>query len=290
LSELIRLGEHSYYIPSHPNVGVFVEDGRAYLLDSGLNETQAAEYLRLIQEQGWTLQAVFNTHYHADHVGGNHYLQEVTGCGCYCPMPAFANDPVLNPSTLFGAYPPEAFHTDIFLAQACQAENLTQDILPQGLRLIPLPGHCRVQYGIMTCDEVFYCADAVIGEEELDRFKISHLYDLDAYFASMELLEATPAKWYVPSHETALRDIRDLVARNRQSCLDLIDWILADCAGEGLTHDALLKAVFDRIGRNLHLVQYALSGCTLRAYLSYLLDRKQLTARVRENLLYFCTV
>lgn len=290
MSELIRLGEHSYYIPSHPNVGVFVEDGRAYLLDSGLNETQAAEYLRLIQEQCWTLQAVFNTHYHADHVGGNHYLQDATGCNCYCPMPAFANDPVLNPSTLFGAYPPEAFHTDIFLAQACQAENLTQDILPQGLRLIPLPGHCRVQYGIMTCDEVFYCADAVIGEEELDRFKISHLYNLDAYFASMELLEATPAKWYVPSHETALQDIRELVAHNRQSCLDLIDWILADCAGEGLTHDALLKAVFDRIGRKLHLVQYALSGCTLRAYLSYLLDRKQLTAQVRENLLYFRTV
>ena len=271
MSELIRLGEHSYYIPSHPNVGVFVEDSRAYLLDSGLNETQAAEYLRLIQEQGWTLQAVFNTHYHADHVGGNHYLQEATGCRCYCPMP-------------------EAFHTDIFLAQACQAENLTQDILPQGLRLISLSGHCRVQYGIMTCDEVFYCADAVIGEEELDRFKISHLYDLDAYFASMELLEATPAKWYVPSHETALQDIHALVARNRQSCLDLIDWILADCAGGGMTHDQLLKSIFDRIGRKLHLVQYTLSGCTLRAYLSYLLDRKQLTAQVRENLLYFRTV
>lgn len=290
MSELIQLGAHSYYISSHPNVGVYVINDCAYLIDSGLNETQAAEYLSLIQARGWTLQAVLNTHYHADHVGGNHYLQEATGCSCYCPLPEFAADPILNPSLLFGATPPQALHTEIFLAQASQAQELTPAILPEGLQLIALPGHCRTQYGIMTCDGVFYCADAVIGEEELERYKISHLYDLGAYLSSISLLENTEAAWYVPSHEKALRDIRPLAAKNRASCEALIAWILEDCAGDGLTHDALLKAVFDRIGRRLHLAQYALSGCTLRAYLSYLLDRGQLEARVRENLVFFCVV
>lgn len=76
---------------------------------------------------------------------------------------------------------------------------------------------------------------------------------------------------------------------NRQSCQNLISWILDACVGDGLTHDALLKVIFDRAHRRLHLAQYALSGCTLRAYLSYLLDRGLLTLRVADNLLYFCT-
>lgn len=290
MSELIQLGAHSYYIPGHPNVGVYVQDNRAYLIDSGLNETQAAAHLALIHAQGWTLTAVFNTHYHADHVGGNRFLQDAAGCNCYCPMAGFVEDSIMNPSLLFGAYPPQAMQAEIFLASSCHVEELTPGVLPDGLRLIPLPGHCRAQMGIMSDDGVFYCADAVIGVEELERYKFSHLYNLADYLASMELLENTAANWYVPSHETALRDIRPLVARNRRSCQNLIDWILADCSGEGLTQDALLKSVFDRTGRKLHFQQYVLSSCTLRAYLSYLLDRKLLTTRVSENLLTFCTV
>ena len=87
-----------------------------------------------------------------------------------------------------------------------------------------------------------------------------------------------------------MREIHPLCAHNRQSCQDMIARILTLCAGEGLNQDALLKAIFDQTGRRLHLQQYVLSSCTLRAYLSFLLDEGQLTTQVNENDLRFRAV
>ncbi len=64
-----------------------LNDNYIYLLhDSSSGETavvdptEAAPVLRALAEKNWTLTHIFNTHHHWDHVGGNLYLKEKTGC------------------------------------------------------------------------------------------------------------------------------------------------------------------------------------------------------------------
>ena len=205
-------------------------------------------------------------------------------------MSYFATVSIMNPSFMFGAYPPEPLRGPMFLAEASETELLTPDVLPDGLEMVPLHGHAYEQFAFRTKDDVLFVADAVLGEKELQHFRLSYLYRLEQYLDSLDRLEQMTARWFVPSHaEQAVQDIRPLTAANRDSCHQICDWILELCAGDGMNQDLLLKNIFDRIHRHMHLAQYALSSCTLHAYLGYLIDQGQLIARAKGNLLCFKT-
>ena len=288
--ELTQLGTHTYCIHAGTNAGVYVRDGQAWLIDSGLNDTDAEAFLGVLRTHGWILAAVVNTHYHADHIGGNQYLQNATGCPCYCPQPTFATEPLLNPSFMFGALPPEPLRVDAFLAKPSRTSRLRQELLPPQLCLHALPGHAYEHYAVRTDDGVCFAADTVVSEKALSHFKMTYLYDLGSYLNSLDQLEAIDAGIFVPSHAEPTQDIASLVACNREACHSLLEQILTLCADGGLSQDQLLKALFDSFHRHLHLAQYALSSCTLHAYLGYLIDRGRLQARAKENILLFKTV
>ena len=36
-----------------------------------------------MEREGWSLHAIINTHSNADHIGGNKYLMQQTGCRIY---------------------------------------------------------------------------------------------------------------------------------------------------------------------------------------------------------------
>lgn len=67
-----------------------LQDNYNYVLhDSGSGETVcvdpslAAPVVFLLEEKGWRLTAIWSTHHHNDHVGGNAELQAITGCDVY---------------------------------------------------------------------------------------------------------------------------------------------------------------------------------------------------------------
>ncbi len=62
---------------------------------------------RILDEKGWNLSGVLNMHSNADHIGGNQYLQQQTGCKVYSSgiEKAFTEYPILEPSFLYGGYP-----------------------------------------------------------------------------------------------------------------------------------------------------------------------------------------
>lgn len=48
-----------------------------------VDPAEAKPVLEYLQENNLTLSAIYNTHHHFDHVGGNRELKEVTGCDVY---------------------------------------------------------------------------------------------------------------------------------------------------------------------------------------------------------------
>ena len=70
--ELIQVSESCYYIQSPAKIGlVKTGEDRVVLIDSGNDKDAGKKIRKHLDANGWTLEAIFNTHSHADHLGGN---------------------------------------------------------------------------------------------------------------------------------------------------------------------------------------------------------------------------
>ena len=118
--ELVQISEKSYYINCPAKIGVYLADSEnVYLIDSGNDKSAGRKVRQILDKNGWRLQGILNTHSHADHIGGNHYLQGQTGCRIYSPgiEGAFTKYPVLEPSFLYGGYPCKELRHKFLMAQ-----------------------------------------------------------------------------------------------------------------------------------------------------------------------------
>ena len=107
--ELLRLGEHTLLLQGRQNLLLYVPDGQAaYLIDSGDSPACGYAVHELLRKEGLQLKAIFNTHSHCDHMGGNAVLQKLYGCECYATAEErpFMEIPMLEPSFLYGGRPP----------------------------------------------------------------------------------------------------------------------------------------------------------------------------------------
>lgn len=149
--ELIQLTEHDFYIESPAKVGVVKSsEDEVVLIDSGSDKDAAKKVLRVLSAQNWKLSAIFNTHSHADHTGGNKFLQEKTGCKIFAKglEADVACAPVFEPIGLYGGLPFKELKNKFLMAQPSEVSYLSEDVLPVGMKLLPLPGHC---FETLTC-------------------------------------------------------------------------------------------------------------------------------------------
>ena len=122
--ELIQVSENCYYIQCPAKIGlVKLNEQDVCLVDSGSDKDAGKKVRKILNENGWNLQMIFNTHSHADHIGGNKYLQEQTGCKIYAPGIEcdLTNHPILEPSFVYGAFPPKELRRKFLLAQESEA-------------------------------------------------------------------------------------------------------------------------------------------------------------------------
>ena len=172
--ELVQVSENCYYIQSPAKIGlVKLNDQDVILIDSGNDKDAGRKVRQILNANKWKLKAIYNTHANADHIGGNKYLQAQTGCKIYVPGIdcEFTRSPVLEPSFLYGGYPPKDLRHKFLMAQASDAEYLTKEVLPEGFEIIPLPGHFFDMVGFRTPDDVVYLADCLSSRETLEKYQ-----------------------------------------------------------------------------------------------------------------------
>lgn len=283
--ELIQVSGSSYYVQSPAKIGlVRLNDTEVCLIDSGSDKDAGRKARQLMEKNGWHLTAIYNTHSHADHIGGNRYLQSQTGCRLYAPGAecAVTRHTVLEPSMLYGGCPPKELRHKFLMAQESDAAYLTADVLPEGFRLLPLPGHCMDMVGFRTPDDVVYLADCVSSRETLEKYRIGYIYDVGAYLATLETVKTMTAKAFVPAHAEVTENIAPLAQYNMDTVQEVGDAITALCAAPQ-TFEELLKALFDRYGMVMTFEQYALVGATVRSYLTWLKETGRVTAEFANN-------
>ncbi len=289
--EFIRTGELTGYIDCPAKIGVYLPGGsEAWLFDAGSDKDAGKKVLKTAEQNGWSVKGIINTHSHADHSGGNRVIQDRTGCAVLASKTeaAFINNPILEPAYLFGAFPPKELRHKFLLAQESKCEELTALNLPQGLEIIPLEGHFFGMIGLLAPDGTAFIADSVASAETLEKYRLSFLYDVEAYLDTLTRLENIEAKLFVPSHAAPVADVRELTEINRRSVLENAETIENLCQGEIIEN--ILKQLFDAFSLTLNFEQYALVGSTLRSYLAWLSDKGRVEARIEDNRLLWYKV
>lgn len=283
--ELIPVAPHTYYIQSPAKIGVVeTSDGHVVLIDSGNDKEAGRKVRQHLDRQGWTLDAIYNTHSNADHIGGNAYLAKQTGCALYAPgiEAAFTQHPILEPALLYGGYPMKALRHKFLLAQESDAQPLTPEHLPAGFELIPLPGHFFDMIGLRTPDDVVFLADCLSSQATLDKYQISYVYDVAAYLDTLERIKEMQATLFVPAHADATDNIAPLAQYNIDKVNEIAGHILDFCAAPH-TFEEVLQHLFTSYDLAMTFEQYALVGSTVRNYLSWLLDSERLSATFTDN-------
>lgn len=283
--ELIQVAPHTYYIQSPAKIGVVeTSNGHVVLIDSGNDKEAGRKVRQHLDRQGWTLDAIYNTHSNADHIGGNAYLAKQTGCALYAPgiEAAFTQHPILEPVLLYGGYPMKALRHKFLLAQESDVQLLTPEHLPAGFELIPLPGHFFDMVGLRTPDDVVFLADCLSSQATLDKYQISYVYDVAAYLDTLERVKEMQATLFVPAHADATDNIAPLAQYNIDKVNEIAGHILDFCAAPH-TFEEVLQHLFTSYDLAMTFEQYALVGSTVRNYLSWLLDSELLSATFTDN-------
>lgn len=287
--ELIQVAEQSYYIQTPSKIGlVKLNDTDVCLIDSGNDKDSGRKVRQILDAHNWRLTAIYNTHSNADHIGGNRYLQGQTGCKIYAPgiEREFTRHPILEPSFLYGAFPPQDLRHKFLMAQESDAVYLTKDTLPKGFEIISLPGHFFDMVGFRTPDDVVFLADCLFSKQILDKYQISFIYDVAAYLKTLEMVKSLTAKIFVPAHAEATENIAPLAQYNIDKVQEIADKILTLCE-EPLCFEVLLQKIFTAYDLTMDFAQYVLVGSTVRSYLAWLKDTGRINVSFEQNMLFW---
>lgn len=283
--ELIQLTENDYYVNCPAKIGIVkISDTEVVLIDSGNDKDAGKKVLRILEANKWKLAAIYNTHSHADHIGGNKFLQDRTGCPVYaCGIEAaYTANPILEPVGLYGGLPMKELKHKFLMAQPSAVRDLQSSQLPAGMKLLALPGHCQEMVGFLTKDGTAYIADCVSSAETLDKYGIGYMWDPAAARKTLEAVKALDARRYVPAHADVTDNIVELVDKNIAAIDGVFNTVLSLC-GESITFERLLKKVFDTYAIQASVQQYALIGSTLRGYLTNLYEQGKVAFRFVDN-------
>jgi glyoxylase-like metal-dependent hydrolase (beta-lactamase superfamily II) len=286
-----QLSERVYVAPGGTNIGVVIaDDGRAVLIDTGLNDTPARKVLRAVQEELRTeVRAIFTTHGHGDHFGGNAFVVKRTGAKVYAPDidELTLRHPVMQAVMLYGgADPVDTIRTRFLVAD----DGPVDGILTPGrnhlegveMEVVSLAGHSINQLGLVI-DGIFFCADVVFPEATLAKYPIPYLYGLTDHLDALDYASTVECSWVVPGHGPTAPAIDALVERNRYAIDAVIEAILDDLDAPQ-NADSICADLFRRLDVPVEDEQaYFLLRPTVNAYLTHLQRTGTLQVETRDR-------
>lgn len=290
--ELNQVGEKTYYINCPAKIGIYIaNDLGVYLIDSGNDKDAGRKVRKILDENGWRLSGIINTHSNADHIGGNQYLQQQTDCKVFSGgiEKAFIEYPILEPSFLYGGYPCKDLRHKFLLAKPSNVIDFSDESFPGEIEIIPLKGHYFDMAGFRTPDETVFLADCISSRETLDKYQIVFIYDVAEYLNTLENIKTLKAKIFVPAHAPVTDDITQLAGYNIAKVHEIAEKILGICR-ELINFENILQRLFTDFNLTMNFEQYALVGSTLRSYLAWLKDNGKLEVVFKDNILFWKSV
>ena len=298
--DLIQLTPHTYHLRAGSNAGLVVQDGRALLVDTGLDRDAARRILKHVASLNVELAAVIVTHAHADHFGGAGEVKKRTGAPVLAPAfeAAVVENPVLEPVYLFaGAQPLRELQGKFILAPGCEVDGLLQPgrqvIHGFEVDILPAPGHAHNQMMVALPEAgVCFAADAFFSPAVLDKYGVPFYVDVDQALETLAGLPALPYGIFAQGHGDAYpqADLAAVVATNRERILHIRQLALA-AVEEPQEASQVLKFVADELG--VAITQpaiYYLTRTTIHACLNSLRQSGRVDLKLVDNRLLWTAI
>jgi glyoxylase-like metal-dependent hydrolase (beta-lactamase superfamily II) len=304
---VINISDCIYYISGPTNIGIIEErlsdtKSNLYMIDSGCNTedgkrifTEITEYF---SQKDITIKAIINTHSHADHCGANNYIQQKTNCEIWITENEQGSliNPFLQPIISWGGNPLPEINSSYYVAEKTVPNKIINTneklTLINGIKIsfINLPGHYFEMVGILCEDnnkKVLFASDGIFGRKNIGKYWIPFLYDVKEFKNSLDTISSLNADFCIPGHGEPTSQIEETVELNKIAIISNEQCILEALKYKEQTQEDILKYVADKNEINLHIAQYMLIGCTIKAYLTFLYNEGKISYHIKENKMYW---
>lgn len=305
---VINISDCIYYISGPTNIGIIEEQlsdtkSNLYMIDSGCNTedgkrifTEITEYF---SQKDITIKAIINTHSHADHCGANNYIQQKTNCEIWITENEQGSliNPFLQPIISWGGNPLPEINSSYYVAEKTVPNKIINTneklTLNNGIKLsfINLPGHYFEMIGILCENDnkkILFASDGIFGRKNIGKYWIPFLYDVKEFKNSLDTISSLNADFCIPGHGEPTSQIEETVELNKIAIISNEQCILEALKHKNQTQEDILKYVADKNEINLHIAQYMLIGCTIKAYLTFLYNEGKISYQIKENKMYWC--
>ena len=304
---VINISDCIYYISGPTNIGIIEEQlsdtkSNLYMIDSGCNTedgkrifTEITEYF---SQKDITIKAIINTHSHADHCGANNYIQQKTNCEIWITENEQGSliNPFLQPIISWGGNPLPEINSSYYVAEKTVPNKIINPneklTLLNGIKIsfINLPGHYFEMVGILCENDnkkVLFASDGIFGRKNIGKYWIPFLYDVKEFKNSLDTISSLNADFCIPGHGEPTSQIEETVELNKIAIISNEQCILEALKYKEQTQEDILKYVADKNEINLHIAQYMLIGCTIKAYLTFLYNAGKISYHIKENKMYW---
>jgi len=272
---------NSFYFPSQVVIGGYKVGNQLVLIDSGNDDSSVRKAIRDFGE--FEIIALFNTHSHADHCGGNAYIQKQFNPPTYAPEleKAFIEAPILEPMYLYGAYPMEILQNKFLMAKPSVithpicTESPIEILFEEDIHIfrpLHLPGHSPNQYGYVTPDGIAYLGDALISSEMVAKHPLIFTYNVTEHLESLNTLETLSENGYVIAHGGYYEAIDTVIHSNREAMHKTLDHIENQVSKETLTFDQIHASLSSLYQLTENVPQNLLNRSVIHAHVRHLVD------------------
>jgi hypothetical protein len=130
---------------------------------------------------------------------------------------------------------------------------------------------------------VFFCADVVLPETVLEKYKIPYLYSVTDHLQALDTAEGVVCAVAVPGHGPRVESLRVLCGLNRSLVLEVAERIVA-FAAEPTTGDVLLTRLLRHFGADVKDAPgFYLLHPTVYAFLTHLEREGRVRHEVRDG-------
>lgn len=272
--DLVPVTDHVSFVDAPTAIGIVRNGERAALVDTGLDENLVRKVLNHLADEGVEVEAIVNTHSHADHIGGNAFAIERASCTVHAPAGehAFVEQPELEPWTLWGAPAPNALRGKFLQAQPSPVDQPlaegSREIVGLEWSFHSLPGHSADQLAV-GIDDVLFLGDALLPSRILDKYGMPFATDP---LAQRESALRVPKLGYgnVQLYHGGLADSAKELAEANARAIDEARERTLDAVDGKRTAEEIFSEVATGYGWKLSVEQHTLNFATVRAHLAAL--------------------
>lgn len=275
--EVKHIKGNTCYFEAFTNVGIYrLDEKRVVLIDSTEHKRMVKAINNYLTAENLTVDTIICTHCHVDHICGNKDFYDKYGCKILSTEKekAFIAEPDLEPSFYYAGIDTDKSRNPFFLVEPSIAETVSAENLPEGLEILPLPGHSFDMIGVRTPDDVVFLADSILSEKTWMQHKVPFFHNVNKAIETLKMIRGLKAELFVPSHNEPLKDITALADYNIEKLIELKETVFSVC--DGLSFDDLFCELMKALSLQIRTEKYPNYAVMVRNILQSLVDEDRI--------------